>query len=111
MEKLRSCSIIDSSTHDILKRDSVVLPLKPKELLGNGRYIWRSSFGTSRGRAMFTTAVPSPAKTPLEMADLIVRRPSGTLDSSQDAMKKSVTKATADISSISAKVDNGQPRD
>ncbi len=93
---------LDNSTHDILKKDSVAT-IETEGLLGN-EYM-AISFG-SAGAANVHDGDTIASQAPLEMADLM-KKADGILDSSQDAMK-SVTKATANISSISAKIDNGQ---
>jgi phospholipid/cholesterol/gamma-HCH transport system substrate-binding protein len=93
---------MDSSTHDIVKKDSIA-SIETEGLLGN-EYM-AISFGTAgAGNVHDGDTITSQA--PLEMADLM-KKADGILDSSQDAMK-SVTKATANISSITTKVDSGQ---
>jgi phospholipid/cholesterol/gamma-HCH transport system substrate-binding protein len=93
---------LDSSTHDIIKRDSVA-SIETEGLLGN-EYMAVSFGSVGAGNVHDGDTIAS--KTPLQMADLIVKT-NGLLDSSQEALKN-VTKATANISSISAKIDNGQ---
>ncbi|MGA2387949.1 MAG: MlaD family protein [Candidatus Sulfotelmatobacter sp.] len=93
---------IDNKTHEIIKKDSVA-SIETEGLLGN-QYM-AISFGTASGSDVrdgdYLTSHP-----PLEMADLLAKT-SGILDSSQQAIQNA-TQATANLSSISAKIDRGQ---
>jgi phospholipid/cholesterol/gamma-HCH transport system substrate-binding protein len=93
---------LDTSTHDILKQDSVAT-IETEGLLGN-EYM-AISFG-SAGAADVRDGDTIASQPPLAMSDLI-KKTDGILDSSQEALKN-VTHATASLSSISAKIDNGQ---
>ena len=93
---------LDSSTHEILKQDSVA-SIETEGLLGN-QYM-AISFG-SAGAANVHDGDTIASLPPLAMSDLI-KKTDGILDSSQEALKN-VTQATASLSSISAKIDQGQ---
>lgn len=93
---------LDSSTHEIVKQDSVAT-IETEGLLGN-EYM-AVSFG-SAGSANVRDGDTIASERPLAMSDLI-KKTDGILDSSQQALKN-VTEATASLSSISAKIDNGQ---
>ncbi|MGA2416531.1 MAG: MlaD family protein [Candidatus Sulfotelmatobacter sp.] len=90
------------SSHEIVKQDSVVT-IETEGLLGN-QYL-AISFGSAKsanvrdGDTLLTQA-------PLEMADLLAKT-SDILDSTQDAIQNA-TRATANLDSISAKINNGQ---
>jgi len=101
-DKITVVMDLDISTHDIIKKDSIA-SIETEGLLGN-EYV-AISFG-SAGAGNVRNGDTIASQTPLEMADLM-KKADGILDSSQDAMKN-VTKVTANISSISAKIDNGQ---
>jgi phospholipid/cholesterol/gamma-HCH transport system substrate-binding protein len=90
------------STHEIIKQDSVVT-IETEGLLGN-QYL-AISFGsaTSANVRDGDTLASTP---PLEMADLLAKT-SGILDSSQQAIQNA-TRATANLDSISAKINGGQ---
>ena len=93
---------LDSSTHDIIKQDSVA-SIETEGLLGN-EYM-AISFGSAAAanvRDGDTIAIHPP----LAMSDLI-KKSEDMLDSSQQAIKN-VTQATASLSSVSAKIDHGQ---
>ncbi len=93
---------LDRSTHTIIKQDSVAT-IETEGLLGN-EYV-AISFGSGVGANVadggFIASEP-----PLKMADLL-KKTDSMLDSSQEALKN-VTHATANLSSISAKIDGGQ---
>ncbi len=93
---------LDSSTHEILKQDSVA-SIETEGLLGD-EYM-AISFG-SAGAANVQDGDTIASIPPLAMSDLM-KKTDGLLDSSQEALKN-VTQATASLSSISAKIDQGQ---
>ena len=67
--------------------------------------MWRSRLDPAKG-ANVADGGTIGSEPPLEMADLL-KKADGILDSSQEALKN-VTHATANLSSISAKIDDGQ---
>ena len=90
------------STHEIIKQDSVVT-IETEGLLGN-QYL-AISFGSAQsGDVRDGDTIAS--KPPLEMADLL-EKTSGILDSTQVAILNA-TQATANLNSISAKINGGQ---
>ena len=93
---------LDSSTHDIIKQDSVA-SIETEGLLGN-EYM-AISFGTA-GAANVHDGDTIASHPPIAMSDLI-KKSEDMLDSSQQAIKN-VTQATASLSSVSAKIDQGQ---
>jgi phospholipid/cholesterol/gamma-HCH transport system substrate-binding protein len=93
---------LDSRTHEIIKRDSVA-SIETEGLLGN-EYM-AISFG-SAGAANVHEGDTIASHPPIAMSDLI-KKSEGILDSSQQAIKN-VTQATASLSSVSAKIDQGQ---
>ncbi len=93
---------LDKSTHEIIKQDSVAT-IETEGLLGN-QYL-AISFG-SAGKAEVRDGDIIASQSPLEMADLL-QKTSRILDSSQQAIKNA-TQATANLNSISAKIDGGQ---
>jgi phospholipid/cholesterol/gamma-HCH transport system substrate-binding protein len=93
---------LDSSTHDIIKQDSVA-SIETEGLLGN-EYM-AISFG-SAGAANVHNGDTIASYPPLAMSDLI-KKADAILDSSQEALKN-VTQTTAHLNSISAKIDQGQ---
>lgn len=93
---------LSKSTHEIIKQDSVAT-IETEGLLGN-QYI-AISFG-SAGRAEVRSGDTIASLPPLEMADML-NKASGILDSSQQAIQN-VTRATANLDSISSKIDRGQ---
>jgi phospholipid/cholesterol/gamma-HCH transport system substrate-binding protein len=101
-EKVTVFMEMGKSTHEIIKEDSVVT-IETEGLLGN-QYL-AISFGSATsanvrdGDTLASTA-------PLEMADLLAKT-SGILDSSQQAIQNA-TRATANLDSISAKINGGQ---
>jgi phospholipid/cholesterol/gamma-HCH transport system substrate-binding protein len=90
------------STHEIIKRDSVA-SIQTEGLLGN--QFMAISFG-SLGQGEVKDGETIRSEPPLEMADLL-KKTSGILDSSQEAIKN-VTLATAHLNSVSGKIDSGQ---
>jgi phospholipid/cholesterol/gamma-HCH transport system substrate-binding protein len=101
-EKVTVLMDLSKSTHEIIKQDSVV-SIETEGLLGN-QYL-AISFG-SAGTADVRDGDTLASQPPLEMSDLL-KKTSGLLDSSQQAIQNA-TKATANLDSISAKIDRGQ---
>lgn len=93
---------LEKSTHNIIKQDSIAT-IKTEGLLGN-EYV-AISFGSATG-ADVADGGSIRSEAPLEMADLL-KKTSGILDSSQEALLN-VTHATADLGSITGKIDKGQ---
>ena len=93
---------LGKSTHEIVKRDSVVT-IETEGLLGN-QYLAISFGSTTSGDVRDGDLLSS--QPPLEMSDLLVKT-NAILDSSQQAIQNT-TKATANLQSISAKIDGGQ---
>ncbi len=91
-----------NSTHEIIKHDSVVT-IETEGLLGN--QFLAISFGSAKA-AEVRDGETIASQPPLEMADLL-EKTSDILDSSQLAIQN-VTRATASLQSISAKIDGGQ---
>jgi len=101
-EKVTVIMDLGKSTHEIIKQDSVVT-IETEGLLGN-QYL-AISFGSANS-ANVRDGDPLSSQAPLEMSDLLVKT-NAILDSSQQAIQNT-TKATANLQSISAKIDNGQ---
>jgi phospholipid/cholesterol/gamma-HCH transport system substrate-binding protein len=101
-EKVTVIMDLGTSTHEIIKQDSVA-SIETEGLLGN-QYM-AISFG-SAGRADVRAGDIIASQPPLEMSDLL-KKTSGILDSSQQAVQNA-TRATANLASISAKIDDGQ---
>jgi phospholipid/cholesterol/gamma-HCH transport system substrate-binding protein len=101
-EKVTVVMDLNKSTHEIVKQDSVVT-IETEGLLGN-QYL-AISFG-SQGTADVRDGDTIASQAPLEMSDLL-KKASGLLDGSQQAIENA-TKATANLDSISAKIDRGQ---
>ena len=93
---------LSKSTHEIIKQDSVA-SIETEGLLGN-QYL-AISFG-STGTPDVRDGDLIASRAPLEMSDLL-KKTSGILDSSQQAIQNA-TQATANLQSISAKIDSGQ---
>ncbi len=93
---------LDDSTHRIIKRDSVA-SIETEGLLGN-QYV-AISFGSARAGDVHNGDVIA-SRPPLEMADML-QKASVILDSSQQAIQNA-TRATANLDSISAKINKGQ---
>jgi len=93
---------LDKSTRQIIKQDSVA-SIETEGLLGN-QYL-AISFG-SPGAAGVWDGDTIASQPPLEMSDLL-NKMSGILDSSQQAIQNA-TRATANLDSISAKINGGQ---
>jgi phospholipid/cholesterol/gamma-HCH transport system substrate-binding protein len=101
-DKITVVMDLDSSTHDIIKKDSVA-SIETEGLLGN-EYL-AISFG-STGAPNVAGGDLIASEPPLAISDLI-KKTDRILDSSQKALVN-VTQATASFSSISAKIDQGQ---
>ncbi len=101
-EKVTVVMDLGKSTHEIIKRDSVAT-IETEGMLGN-QYL-AISFG-SAGSPEVRNGDLLASQQPLEMADLL-KKASGILDDSQQAIQN-VTVATANLDSISGKINNGQ---
>ena len=101
-DKITVSMDLDKFTHNIIKQDSIA-SIKTEGLLGD-EYV-AISFGSAQGANVLDGDTIGSVP-PLEMADLI-KKTSGIMDSSQEALNN-VTRATANLSSISAKIDQGQ---
>jgi phospholipid/cholesterol/gamma-HCH transport system substrate-binding protein len=101
-EKITVIMDLGRSTHEIIKRDSVAT-IETEGLLGN--QFLAISFGAA-GSADVRDGDLIASEPPLEMADLF-QKTSDILDSSQQAIQNA-TRATANLDSISAKIDRGQ---
>jgi phospholipid/cholesterol/gamma-HCH transport system substrate-binding protein len=101
-DKITVVMDLDSSTHDIIKQDSVA-SIETEGLLGN-EYM-AISFGTA-GAANVHDGDTIASHPPIAMSDLI-KKSADILDSSQQAIKN-ITQTTAHLSSVSAKIDQGQ---
>ena len=93
---------LSKSTHQIIKQDSVA-SIDTEGLLGN-EYM-AISFG-SPGKPDVRNGDMIASDPPLEMADLI-KKTDAILDSSQQAVQNA-SQMTANLASISAKIDNGK---
>jgi phospholipid/cholesterol/gamma-HCH transport system substrate-binding protein len=101
-EKVTVVMDLAKATHEIIKQDSVAT-IETEGLLGN-QYM-AISFG-SPGTADVRDGDTISSQPPLEMSDLL-KKTSGILDSSQQAVQNA-TRATANLDSISAKIDRGE---
>jgi phospholipid/cholesterol/gamma-HCH transport system substrate-binding protein len=101
-EKVTVVMDLAKATHEIIKQDSVAT-IETEGLLGN-QYM-AITFG-SAGAADVRDGDTIASQPPLEMTDLL-KKTSGILDSSQQAVQNA-TRATANLDSISAKIDRGQ---
>jgi phospholipid/cholesterol/gamma-HCH transport system substrate-binding protein len=101
-EKVTVIMDLGKSTHEIIKQDSVAT-IETEGLLGN--QFLAISFG-SAGSGDVRDGDTLASQAPLEMADLL-QKTSGILDSSQQAIQNA-TRATANLDSISAKIDKGE---
>ncbi len=101
-EKVTVIMDLGKSTHEIIKRDSVAT-IETEGLLGN--QFLAISFGSAGSGDVRDGDIIS-SDPPLEMADLL-QKTSDILDSSQQAIQNA-TRATANLDSISAKIDRGQ---
>jgi phospholipid/cholesterol/gamma-HCH transport system substrate-binding protein len=93
---------LDRSTHNIIKQDSIAT-IATEGLLGN-EYV-AISFGSAQGTDVMDGGTIG-SEPPLEMSELM-KKADGILDSSREALQN-VTHATANLSSISSKIDAGQ---
>ncbi|HTA21909.1 MAG TPA: MlaD family protein [Terriglobales bacterium] len=101
-EKVTVIMDLGKSTHEIIKQDSVA-SIETEGLLGN--QFLAISFG-SAGTPGVRDGDTIASLPPLEMAELL-NKMDGILDSSQQAIHNA-TRATANLDSISAKIDGGQ---
>ena len=101
-EKVTVIMDLDKSTHEIIKQDSVAT-IETEGLLGN--QFLAISFG-SAGKGEVRDGDMIASLPPLEMSDLF-QKTSDILDSSEQAIHNA-TRATANLASISAKIDGGQ---
>jgi phospholipid/cholesterol/gamma-HCH transport system substrate-binding protein len=101
-EKVTVIMDLGESTHEIIKQDSVAT-IETEGLLGN--QFLAISFGSAASADVRSGDIIA-SQPPLEMADLL-QKTSGLLDSSQQAIQNA-TRATANLDSISAKIDRGQ---
>jgi phospholipid/cholesterol/gamma-HCH transport system substrate-binding protein len=93
---------LGKSTHEIIKQDSVA-SIETEGLLGN--QFMAISFG-SPGRSNVRDGDTIASEPPLVMADLI-KKADAILDSSQEAVQNA-SRMTANLASISAKIDTGK---
>ncbi|HWO28121.1 MAG TPA: MlaD family protein, partial [Candidatus Acidoferrum sp.] len=101
-EKVTVIMDLGKSTHEIIKQDSVAT-IETEGLLGN--QFMAISFGSSASTEVKDGDLIA-SQPPLEMADLF-KKTSDILDTSQQAIQNA-TQATANLDSISAKIDRGQ---
>jgi phospholipid/cholesterol/gamma-HCH transport system substrate-binding protein len=101
-DKITVLMDLQRSTHDIIKQDSVAA-IETEGLLGN-EYV-SISFGSATALNVRDNATIA-SEPPLVIADLM-KKADGILDTSQQALDN-VTKATANLSSISGKINQGQ---
>jgi phospholipid/cholesterol/gamma-HCH transport system substrate-binding protein len=101
-EKVTVVMDLGKSTHEIIKKDSVA-SIETEGLLGN-QYLAISS--GSAGIADVRDGDTIASQPPLEMSDLL-QKASGLLDTSQQAIQNA-TRATANLDSISGKINSGQ---
>ena len=93
---------LGKSTHEIIKQDSIAT-IETEGMLGN-QYL-AISFG-SAGSPEVRNGGMLASQQPLQMVDLL-KKADGILDSSQQAIQNT-TLATANLNSISAKIDRGE---
>jgi len=93
---------LDRSSRNIIKQDSIAT-IETEGLLGN-EFV-AISFGSANG-ANVVDGGSIGSEPPLEISSLI-KKANGILDSSQEAVKN-VTLATANLGSISTKINDGQ---
>jgi len=101
-EKVTVLMDLGKSTHEIIKQDSVAT-IETEGMLGN-QYM-AISFG-SVGKAEVRPGDTIASQAPLQMADMLSKA-SGILDSGQQAIQN-MTQASANLDSISGKIDRGQ---
>jgi len=93
---------LDRPSRNIIKQDSIAT-IETEGLLGN-EYV-AISFGSARGKDVVDGGMIG-SEPPLEMATLL-KKANGILDSSREAIEN-VTHASANLSSIVTKIDDGQ---
>src|ERR1700683_5092774 len=101
-DKITVLMDLQRSTHDIVKQDSVAA-IQTEGLLGN-EYV-SVSFGSAQGLNVRDGDMIA-SQPPLVIADLIAKT-DAILDSSKEAINNT-TVATANLKSITAKIDDGQ---
>ena|ERR1035437_771368 len=101
-EKVTVIMDVGKSTHEIIKQDSVAT-IETEGLLGN-QFLAISFGSAASGEVRDGDIIAS--QPPLEMSALF-QKTSAILDSSQQAIQNT-TRATANLDSISAKIDRGQ---
>jgi phospholipid/cholesterol/gamma-HCH transport system substrate-binding protein len=101
-EKITVVMDLDSQTHDIIKQDSVA-SIETEGMLGN-EYM-AISFGTA-GSPNVLNGDTLSSQPPIAMSDLI-KKSETLLDSSQQAIQN-ITLTTANLGSITGKIDKGQ---
>jgi phospholipid/cholesterol/gamma-HCH transport system substrate-binding protein len=101
-EKVTVLMDLSKSTHAIIKKDSVA-SIETEGLLGN-QYL-AISFGSPDAADVHDNDIIA-SQPPLEMSDLL-QKASGLLDGSQAAIQNT-TRATANLDSITAKINRGQ---
>jgi phospholipid/cholesterol/gamma-HCH transport system substrate-binding protein len=101
-DKITVLMDLQRSTHDIVKQDSVAA-IQTEGLLGN-EYV-SISFGSAQSPNVKDDDIIA-SEPPLVIADLM-KKADGILDTSQQALNN-VTVATANVSSISGKINQGQ---
>jgi phospholipid/cholesterol/gamma-HCH transport system substrate-binding protein len=101
-EKVTVVMDLSRSTHEIVKQDSVA-SIATEGVVGN-RFV-AISFG-SAGTADVRDGDMIASVPPLEMSELL-KKASGILDSSQQAVQNA-TRATANLDSITSKIDGGK---
>jgi phospholipid/cholesterol/gamma-HCH transport system substrate-binding protein len=101
-EKVTVIMDLGNSTHEIIKQDSVAT-IETEGLLGN--QFLAISFGSAQSRDV-SDGETIASQPPLEMAD-VLQQASVLLDSTQQAIQN-VTKLSANLNSISAKINTGQ---
>ena len=101
-DKITVLMDLQRSTHDIIKQDSIAA-IETEGLLGN-EYV-SISFGSAHGQNV-KDGDTIPSQPPLVIADLIAKT-NGILDSSKGAIDN-ISVATANLSAVSAKINDGQ---
>src|ERR1700722_8122783 len=101
-DKITVLMDLQRSTHNIIKQDSIAA-IETEGLLGN-EYV-SISFGSAQGQNV-KDGDTIPSQPPLVIADLIAKT-NAILDSSKGAIDN-VSVATANLSAVSAKINNGE---
>jgi len=101
-EKVVVVMDLDRSTHEIIKQDSIAA-IETEGLLGS--QFLAISFGSAASPEVHSGDTLA-SRPPLEISDLL-KKTNSILDSSQQAIQNA-TLATANLKSISAKIDSGQ---